>query len=55
MITIRHDDDGAQPPNSWWMHKISGGRQQVITRCANGHIGSQRNVNAPQQPALWQG
>ncbi len=40
MILIKHDNDGTQPNNSWWTHQISGGRRQVITRCANGHIGS---------------
>ena len=40
MITIKHDDDGTQPPNSWWVHKFSRGRQRIVTRCSNGHIGS---------------
>ena len=39
MITIKYDSDKTQPPNSWWINKLPG-RNQVITRCANGHIGS---------------
>jgi hypothetical protein len=43
MITIPFDIAGTQPANSWWLHRLSDGRQQVITRCANGHIGSLGN------------
>lgn len=43
MIVIKYDHDGTQPPNSWWINRISNGSKQVITRCANGHIGSLDN------------
>lgn len=40
VVTIKRDHDGTQPPNSWWINTLSDGRIQVLTRCANGHIGS---------------
>lgn len=40
MISIQFDRNHNQPPNSWWISKLSDGRRQVITKCANGHIGS---------------
>lgn len=39
MITIQHDQELSKP-NTWAIFRYQSGRVQVVTRCANGHIGS---------------
>lgn len=39
MIQIKHDQE-LTGPNTWAVYRYQSGRVQVVTRCANGHIGS---------------
>lgn len=42
MIIIKHDQTLSKP-NTWAKHVYQSGHVEVITRCANGHIGSLGN------------